>query len=134
MEFRTRPHGNTKAIVVLNSSNDCGKTAVEHDRKENLHKADDTGSATVSEDANKCARNHHRGQSQERNRDAEWIRHLTVKLRGRVPGPNGSRGRTMPSRARGDTTGSHGTLERLLAGMEYPDDDDQEGPDRRDGG
>src|ERR1700733_298226 len=39
---------------------------------------------------------------------------LTVKLRGRTQAPNWSRGRTISSRARGDTTDSHGPLQRLL--------------------
>jgi hypothetical protein len=40
--------------------------------------------------------------------------HLTVKLRGREPALDHSRGRTLASRARGETTASHGTLQRLL--------------------
>src|SRR5262249_36773700 len=41
---------------------------------------------------------------------------LTVKLRGRSMPPDQSRGRTISSRARGDTTEHHGTLQRLLEG------------------
>jgi hypothetical protein len=37
-----------------------------------------------------------------------------VKLRGRLTTPNQSRGRTISSRARGDTTVVHGPLQRLL--------------------
>jgi hypothetical protein len=39
---------------------------------------------------------------------------LTVKLRGRAPRPDGSRGCTLSYRTRGDTTESHGPLQRLL--------------------
>jgi hypothetical protein len=39
---------------------------------------------------------------------------LTVKLRGRTQAPDQSRGRTISSRARGDTTVHHGPLQRLL--------------------
>src|SRR5215469_9796573 len=42
---------------------------------------------------------------------------LTVKLRGRPEAPDWSRGCTLPSRTRGDTTDSHGPLQRLLDGM-----------------
>jgi hypothetical protein len=50
--------------------------------------------------------------------DGEWhgtthVR-LTVKLRGRTQAPDWSRGRTLSSSARGDTTDSHGPLQRLL--------------------
>ena len=41
-------------------------------------------------------------------------RPLTVKLRGRTEAPDWSRGRTISSRARGDATEPHGTLQRLL--------------------
>src|SRR5580658_10924814 len=41
---------------------------------------------------------------------------LTVKLRGRAEALDQSRGRTMSSRARGDTTEHHGPLQRLLDG------------------
>jgi hypothetical protein len=37
-----------------------------------------------------------------------------VKLRGRVEAPNQSRGCTLSSRTRGDTTEHHGPLQRLL--------------------
>jgi hypothetical protein len=43
---------------------------------------------------------------------SSWL--LTVKLRGREKEPGQSRGRTLSSRARGDTTEPHGTLQRLL--------------------
>jgi len=39
---------------------------------------------------------------------------LTQKLRGRVPAPDQSRGRTLSFSARGDTIDSHGPLQRLL--------------------
>src|SRR4029077_4586035 len=39
---------------------------------------------------------------------------LTVKLRGRAQAPKQSRGCTMSSRTRGDTTESHGPLQRWL--------------------
>ena len=42
-------------------------------------------------------------------------RRLTVKLRGRPQTPNWSRGCTISSSARGDTTDVHGPLQRLLA-------------------
>jgi len=41
---------------------------------------------------------------------------LTVKLRGRPEAPLKRRGRTLSSRARGDTTAPHGPLQRLLDG------------------
>ena len=41
-----------------------------------------------------------------------------MKLRGRVQTPDRSRGRTVATRARGDTTGLHGPLQRLLEGGE----------------
>src|SRR5437660_11168144 len=41
---------------------------------------------------------------------------LTVKLRGRAQASDWSRGRTLSSRARGETTARHGTLRRLLDG------------------
>jgi hypothetical protein len=41
-------------------------------------------------------------------------RPLTVKLRGRTQAPDQSRGRKLSSSARGDTTDSHGPLQRLL--------------------
>jgi hypothetical protein len=47
------------------------------------------------------------------------IRHLTVKLRGRAEAPDQSRGCTLFSRTRGDTTESHGPLQRLL-GIAHP--------------
>jgi|HubBroStandDraft_3_1064219.scaffolds.fasta_scaffold88619_2 hypothetical protein len=48
---------------------------------------------------------------------AETIwRRLTVKLRGRQETPDWSRGCTMSSRTRGDTTDCHGSLQRLLGG------------------
>jgi hypothetical protein len=55
-------------------------------------------------------------------RDSVW-RHLvmcglTVKLRGRAQAPNQSRGCTLSSRARGDTTEHHGPLQRLLGGAD----------------
>jgi hypothetical protein len=40
--------------------------------------------------------------------------HLTVKLSGRAPAPDWSRGRILLSGARGDTTELHGPLQRLL--------------------
>jgi len=40
--------------------------------------------------------------------------HLTVKLRGRIEAPEWSRGCTLSSRTGGDTTDSHGPLQRLL--------------------
>ena len=42
-------------------------------------------------------------------------RRLTVKLRGRPEAPDWSRGCTLSSHTRGDTTDSHGPLQRLLA-------------------
>src|ERR1700691_86049 len=39
---------------------------------------------------------------------------LTKKLRGRPPAPDWSRGCTLSSRTRGDTTDTHGPLQRLL--------------------
>ena len=49
--------------------------------------------------------------------DAEqsWHVPLTVKLNGRAEAPDWSRGRTMSSGARGETTEHHGPLQRLLA-------------------
>jgi len=44
------------------------------------------------------------------------MRRLTVKLRGRAEAPDQSRGCTLSSRTRGDTTDSHGPLQRLLDG------------------
>jgi hypothetical protein len=41
-------------------------------------------------------------------------RRLTVKLRGRAQAPEWSRGRTIFSRARGDTTALHGPLQRIV--------------------
>jgi hypothetical protein len=41
-------------------------------------------------------------------------RRLTVKLRGRAEAPDQSRGCTLSSRTRGETTASHGPLQRLL--------------------
>jgi hypothetical protein len=41
---------------------------------------------------------------------------VTVKLRGRPEAPIKRRGGTLSSRARGDTTVPHGTLQRLLGG------------------
>jgi len=41
-----------------------------------------------------------------------------VKLRGRPEAPDQSRGRTLSSSTRGDTTDSHGTLQRLLERMQ----------------
>jgi len=43
-------------------------------------------------------------------------RPLTVKLRGRVTAPDQSRGCTLFSSTRGDTTALHGPLQRLLCG------------------
>jgi hypothetical protein len=43
---------------------------------------------------------------------------LTVKLTGRPEAPDWSRGCTLSSRTRGDTTDSHGPLQRLLGGMD----------------
>ena len=40
--------------------------------------------------------------------------HLTVKLRGRPEAPIKRRGHTLSPYARGDTTGVHGPLQRLL--------------------
>ena len=40
-----------------------------------------------------------------------------MKLRGRASTPDWSRGRTLSSSARGDTTDSHGTLQRWLEGL-----------------
>src|SRR2546429_9648018 len=45
---------------------------------------------------------------------------LTVKLRRRTPTPAERRGRTMSFGARGDTTESHGPLQRLLGGTPSP--------------
>ena len=45
---------------------------------------------------------------------------LTVKLRGRPEAPLKRRGRTLSSRARGDTTAPHGPLQRLLDGATFP--------------
>ena len=51
---------------------------------------------------------------------ASLLRCITVKLRGWPQPPDWSRGRTISSRARGDTTERHGTLQRLLArGAEF---------------
>jgi hypothetical protein len=47
---------------------------------------------------------------------------LTVKLRGRAPAPGWSRGCTLSSSTRGDTTDSHGTLQRLLCGARTEDE------------
>jgi hypothetical protein len=44
-------------------------------------------------------------------------RRLTVKLTGRPKAADQSRGRTLFSRTRGDTTGDHGPLQRLLVVM-----------------
>src|SRR5262249_41750938 len=44
------------------------------------------------------------------------LRRPTVKLRGREPETDLSRGRTMILSARGDATAHHGTLQRLLGG------------------
>jgi len=46
----------------------------------------------------------------------ESLRRLTVKLRGRAQAPDWSRGCTLSPRTRGDTTDSHGPLQRLLGG------------------
>src|SRR5205823_1435702 len=51
-------------------------------------------------------------------RPRDW--HLTVKLRGRTTTPAERRGRTMSFGARGDTTESHGPLQRLLGGTPSP--------------
>src|SRR5262249_19183918 len=48
--------------------------------------------------------------------DESRLRTLTVKLRGRAQVPDWSRGCTLSSRTRGDTTDSHGPLQRLLDG------------------
>jgi hypothetical protein len=45
-----------------------------------------------------------------------------VKLRGRPEAPDWSRGRTISSRARGDTTALHGSLQRLLGAISNPKD------------
>jgi len=45
---------------------------------------------------------------------------LTVKLRGRAEASDKSRGCTLSSRTRGDTTESHGPLQRLLDGIRTP--------------
>jgi hypothetical protein len=58
-------------------------------------------------------------------------RTLTVKLRGRVEAPDQSRGRTLSSRARGDTTEHHGPLQRLLAATLLSADPDRNVADRR---
>jgi len=47
-----------------------------------------------------------------------YTRLLTVKLRGRATAPDWSRGCTLSSRTRGDTTDSHGPLQRLLGAAE----------------
>jgi len=47
----------------------------------------------------------------------EFPWHLTNELRGRAQAPDWSRGRTLSPRARGDTTDSHGPLQRLLERM-----------------
>jgi hypothetical protein len=46
--------------------------------------------------------------------------HLTVKLTGRALRPDQRRGGTLSCRARGDTTGLHGPLQRLLDGIRTP--------------
>src|SRR5215467_9645627 len=46
-------------------------------------------------------------------------RSLTVKLRGRPKAPDLSRGCTLSLRTRGDTTDSHGPLQRLLDGAAF---------------
>src|ERR1700728_736701 len=48
--------------------------------------------------------------------ETEWgaCRDLTVKLRGRTQAPDQSRGCTLSSCTRGDTTDCHGPLQRLL--------------------
>ena len=43
------------------------------------------------------------------------MRNLTVKLRDRTEAPDWTRGCTLSSNTRGDTTGSHGPLQRLLS-------------------
>ena len=45
---------------------------------------------------------------------------LTVKLSGRAQALDWSRGRILSSSARGDTTGLHGPLQRLLGGSDVP--------------
>src|SRR5215469_7066695 len=47
----------------------------------------------------------------------EQTRGLTVKLRGRPGAPDWSRGCTLSSRTRGDTTDVHGPLQRLLGAI-----------------
>ncbi len=42
-----------------------------------------------------------------------------MKLRGRTEAPDWSRGRTLSPSARGDTTDSHGPLQRLLGGRPH---------------
>jgi len=42
------------------------------------------------------------------------MRHLTVKLRGRAPAPSWSRGCMLSLGARGESSGYHWPLERLL--------------------
>jgi hypothetical protein len=49
-------------------------------------------------------------------RGSESCWRLTVKLRGRTEAPNWSRGCTLPSCTRGDTSDVHGPLQRLLGG------------------
>jgi hypothetical protein len=49
------------------------------------------------------------------------LRTLTVKLRGRTEAPDQSRGCTLSSRTRGDTTDFHGPLQRLLDRMRPAD-------------
>src|SRR5438552_9663210 len=53
-----------------------------------------------------------------RNAGAQCIRNLTVKLNGRAEAPDGRRGHTLSSSARGaKQTTHHGPLQRLLAVM-----------------
>src|SRR6185437_10944144 len=48
-----------------------------------------------------------------------WWRRLTVKLRGRTQPPHWSRGCTLSSSARGETTEPHATLQRLLGAPRF---------------
>jgi hypothetical protein len=50
-----------------------------------------------------------------------YLSNLTVKLRGRAQAPDWSRGRTVTTRARGETTVLHGPLQRLLGARWFTD-------------
>ena len=62
-------------------------------------------------------RSHH---ADDRFHDRFFRASLTVKLRGRPRAPNWNRGCTLSPRTRGDTTDSHGPLQRLLGVMQRP--------------